>query len=294
MSLPLYSRVSQPLKSTIKNIWVNHCMRNVIGGLNSLFLVLISFCFLTQTASNLSAQQPSSGSEKQKITMTAREILGKIDEAMDFKIPFIQSKLSQVSPNGTVRIFNVSIYHKGKHYIYELGSSGKGTVEKILFRDGGENIWVFNAQSQTLFHKQGIDKFRSIQQTDFYYFDLSGASYRANYSARIVGRENYKGRNCIKMELFPYYRSPVYGMLTIWVDEKRYLPLRVDFHDVDMVRIKTLSLVKVRENPNGTKVIPERMDMLHISNGTMTTLEHYYYDPKKEISNRHFLHQELR
>jgi len=213
---------------------------------------------------------------------------------MDLKIPYIRSRLSQVLPTGQIRVLDAEIFHKDNHYLYHISHPSHGSQEKILFRNGGEETWAFNTQSRTLFHKQGIDKFRSIQQTDFFYFDLSGSSLRANFTAKVLGQAKLKNRDTVKLELYPLFRSAVYGMLTVWVDSKSYLPLRIDYHDLDMVVFKTQTVVRVRQDSKTSAIIPERVDMLHISQGTFSSLEHMFYDEKREVTDKLFLHSELK
>lgn len=257
-------------------------LRRVIASL--LLLALLS-------ADSLVAQEQSQQGEK-KIGLTAREILGRMDQALEVEVPFKRSKLSYVHPSGNARPYIVKIYHKGEHLLYKFESVNGRLLEKVLYRDNGEKIWVYD-DSGTLFHKQGIDRYRPLLQTDFYYFDLGNFKYRANFNATILGQEKYKKLDCYKLELRPLFRSPVYGMLTVWVSQETFLPLRVDFHNSNMTVQKSLRTVSVRKQPEKNKYIIEKRQMLNVTEGTITILEHLYYDRDKKLDKSMFDHDKM-
>jgi hypothetical protein len=254
-----------------------------------IFLLLLGPDALSQKSGEIAPKE----SPKDKISITAREILQRVDLAMDFKIPFIKSKMTYVMPNADIRVYQVEIYHKENDYLYILKSLADGELERILYKFSGEKTWSYNVLARILYHKQGIDRFRSILQTDFFYFDLSGALFQANYSAKIIGREKYKKYDCFKLELYPLYRSAIYGMLTIWVDDKDFIPLRIDFHDIDKVVFKTQKIARVIKEEKSGRVIPARIDMLHIAKGTFTSLENVFYDDQKKPADSLFQHDAL-
>lgn len=230
---------------------------------------------------------------KKTISITAREILARVDKTIGFNEPFAQAKLTYVTPKGKIRVFEVEIFHQDNHFLYRYKSISRGEVERVLTRFSGEKIWVYNVLSKILYHKQGIDKFRPILATDFFYFDLAGVLYQANYQAKILGKTMLKKRSCFKLELLPLYRSAVYGMLTMWVDDKKFIPLRIDYHDIDKVVFKSQTFVRIRENEKTGHIIPEKIDMLNISNGTLTTLEMVRYDPNKKLDSKLFFFENL-
>ena len=99
------------------------------------------------------------------------------------------------------------------------------------------------------------------------------------------------GYDSFKLKLIPLMRGENYGLLTLYVEKKNFIPLRIDYHDTDTVIFKTLSVAKVITRNN--KIIPVRYDMLDIRKGTVTLLEFFGFDENIQFDKRIFRHQNL-
>ena len=229
--------------------------------------------------------------ETSVVDITAQEILARVDMVLEYPTGIIKGKIMHVTPDGRSNLITLKGYISEEDYLFKFSTKGRGERLNVLYNLGGEDIWVYNIYSIKLFNKRGIDKYDPILMTNFYYIDLSNYDFQSNYRAKIIGEVIVKGYNCYKMKLHPIYKIGKYGLLTIYVSKKDYIPLRIDFHDRDRVIFKTLAIAKVVMR-NG-RDIPIRYDMLDINKGTVTILEFYDFIENVKLNKRIFRHQVL-
>jgi len=214
--------------------------------------------------------------EKREIELTAQGILAKVDSILNYPLGEIEGKVKHIYPNG--KTFSVNFVGKitREDFLFEFSSVKRGKLYKILYKMGGEDIWVYNLNSIKLFHKMGIDKYDEFLQTNFSFLDFSNADLQTNYTATIVGKSIVKGMDAYKLILKPIFKGGEYGMLTLYVTLKDFLPLRIDFHDRDNAIFKFMTIVKTTKIKN--RIFPVRYDMMDIRKGTVTILKIFDVD----------------
>jgi len=245
--------------------------------------ILISLLFCC--ALNVNAQ------EKRKIELTAQEILARVDNILTYPEGLIKGRMVHITPDGKSKKIELVGYISGDNFHFRFSTKERGEELRVLYNLNGEDIWVYNIHSITMFNKRGIDKFDPILGTNFYYLDLSNYDLQSNYTATITGDAFIKGNDCYKLSLNPILQGGMYGLLTLYVNKSDYVPLRIDFHDTDKVIMKTLSIVKVAQK-NGRSV-PLRYDMLDIRRGTITILEFYKFEQDAIFDKKLFRHENL-
>jgi hypothetical protein len=103
---------------------------------------------------------------------------------------------------------------------------------------------------------------QSWMGTDFTNDDLVKASSRIDdYTHKILGDTVIEGRKCWKIEMIPLPQAAVvWGKLIMFIDQKDYLELRLEFYDEDfkLVNILQCSDVKIM----GGRTIPAKMEMI--------------------------------
>ncbi len=150
--------------------------------------------------------------------------------------------------------------------------------QKLLTKDEGENVFFFNVLSAKLFRKTDDEKYESLMGTGFFYVDLSGYSYQANYNPLVNSDLEISGETYYRVSLkpiLPYF----YKKLVLLINKKDLKPYRVDFHDRDGILFKTLNLkygpIKVKDISG--KVEEEekasRLEMLDLNTGSITVWE---------------------
>lgn len=208
---------------------------------------------------------------EREVELTAQEILARVDRVMDYPDGILKGYMMHITPDGSAQKLQITGYINKNQFLFDIVKPARGSMQKVLYRIGGEDLWVYDMATRALFHKMGIDKYDDILATNFFYVDLSNADLQSNYVARIDGSVILKNNDCYKLTLDPIDKTGAYGKLTLYVVKKNYIPLRIDYHDQDKVIFKTLSIAKVAEKDG--RSFPVRYDMLSIKKGTMTVME---------------------
>ncbi len=234
---------------------------------------------------------PLHSQEKREIELTAQEILARVDRILDYPQGLIKGKMVHITPDGRSKVIELVGSITEEDYLFKFNSKSRGDELKILYNLRGEDIWVYQILAIKLFNKRGVDRFDPILATNYCYIDLSNADLQSNYTATITDEAFIKGRDTYKLRLVPVMRGGNYGLLTIYVSKKDYIPLRIDYHDPDKVIFKTLSIAKVINR--NKRIIPVRYDMLDIKKGTVTLLEFFGFDDDIQFDKKIFIHENL-
>ena len=103
---------------------------------------------------------------------------------------------------------------------------------------------------------------QSWMGTDFTNDDLVKASSRIDdYTHKIIGDSIIAGRKCWKIEMVPLPQAAVvWSKVNMWIDQKDYLELRMEFYDEDnkLVNILQCSDIKII----GGRTMPCKMEMI--------------------------------
>lgn len=234
---------------------------------------------------------PVKAQEGRQIEITAQEILARVDSIMAYPNGQLKGEIKHITPDGKSSINNFKASIARENSLFQFASIQRGEQLRVLYNLNGEDVWVYSPLSIQLFHKMDIDKYDPILATNFTYIDLSNADLQSNYIATITGPAIVRGQDALKLDLQPIYKKGAYGKLTLYVAKTSYLPLRIDYHDVDNVIYKTLALVQLKEE--GKRVFPVRYDMLNIAEGTVTIMNINEIDSNAVFSPEIFMHQNL-
>ena len=251
--------------------------------INHIIIVLIIFC--------ASGNGPAYPQNDRRIELTAQEIVARADRVLNYPKGLIKGKIIHITPDGASNIIEVVGSVSEEDYLFKFATKSRGEELRVLYNLRGEEIWVYNILSIKLFNKRGVDKYDPLLGTNYYFIDLSNADLQSNYTAELTGEAFVKGVDTYKLKLDPIMRGGNYGLLTIYVSKKDFIPLRMDYHDPDKVIFKTMTIAKVITRDD--RIVPIRYDMLDIRNGTVTLLEFYGFDEDVTFDKKIFIHQNL-
>ncbi len=226
-----------------------------------------------------------------KVELTAQEILARVDRVLDYPKGLLRGKMVHILPNGRTNAVNLTGFISDADYLFTFSTDDRGDQIKVLFNFRGEDIWVYNILSVKLFHKLGVDRYDSVLSTNFFYIDFSNADLQSNFTGKITGDALINGLECYRLTLLPIFKGGNYGMLTLYVHKKDYIPLKIDYHDNDMVIFKTLSISQTMEK--GKKKFPIRYEMLDVRKGTITILNYHTLEENVSFDKKIFMHQSL-
>lgn len=218
------------------------------------------------------------GAQNTTTPVTAQELLARLDRELDFGKGLLKGNYTLIRRNGTSETWKINRFHNGEDALLLFDRKGRGLETKLLTKDEGENVYFFNVLSAKLFRKTDDEKYESLMGTGFFYVDLSGYSYQANYNPLVnadleIGGETYY-RVSLK-PILPYF----YKKLVLLVGKKDLKPYRVDFHDRDGILFKTLNLkygpIKVKDTAGKLEDQEKasRLEMLDLNTGSITVWE---------------------
>ncbi|MDF3819405.1 outer membrane lipoprotein-sorting protein [Leptospira sp. 96542] len=211
-------------------------------------------------------------------TLSAQELLARLDRELDLGKGLTKGSYVLIRRNGTSETWKMNRFYNGEDALLLFDRKGRGLEAKLLTKDEGENVFFFNVLSAKLFRKTDDEKYEAIMGTGFFYVDLSGYSYQANYNPLVNGDLEIGGESYYRVSLkpiLPYF----YKKLVLLIGKKDLKPYRVDFHDRDGILFKTLNLkygpIKMKDTAGKVEEIQKasRLEMLDLNTGSITVWE---------------------
>ncbi len=116
---------------------------------------------------------------------------------------------------------------------------------------------------------------QSWMGTDFTNDDLVKESSRIDdYHHKIAGDSVIEGRKCWKIEMIPLPQAAVvWSKVNMWVDQKNYLELRLEFYDEDNKLVNVMQSSDIRTM--GGRVMPARLEMIPVEKKGQETIITY-------------------
>jgi len=238
--------------------------RKVLFGLS---LVITLFWHSSRTESQASEN-----------SISAQELVARLDKELEYGKGLIKGNLTLIRRSGQSETWGVNRFYNGEDALYLFDRKGRGLEAKLLTREEGENIFYFNTLASKIFKKTEDEKYEPLFHSGFFYVDLSGYSYQANYNPVINGDLEINGDSFYRVTLKPILPL-FYKKLILLVRKKDLKPYRIDFHDKDGILFKTLNLkyggIKQKdqtgrvEEPNRVS----RWEMLDLGSGSISVWE---------------------
>lgn len=249
-------------------------------------LLLMNALFI----SPLSAQ-----GENNAQAISAFEIMEKVSSQLKMPAGLNKGQLTVTSKEGKVRVYKFSQFLKGEHILYLFDSISAGRVKKVLVRNLGFNIYVYDIHSRKFYHKMSQDKFDRLLGSGYSYFDITNSPFLDNYTPSIDGEEKRENsNNWIRVKNKPLDKGK-YSKMNVLVDpENDYQVKRIDYFDTSGVLMKsqtfTFSDLSVK-NPDktvGTMKFAVKFEMMDMSQGTISVLEFFKNDKTARIDDSMF------
>jgi outer membrane lipoprotein-sorting protein len=191
---------------------------------------------------------------------TAKDIVTKAENNIRGTTSIMEMTIQIVRPTWT-RSMSIKAWAKGENYslmIVTAPAKDAGTI----FLKRIKEIWNWVPSIEKVVKLPPSMMSQSFMGTDFTNDDLVKASSRIDdYTHKIIGDSVIAGRKCWKIEMIPLTDAAVvWSKVNIWIDQKDYLELRLEFYDEDgkLVNILQCSDVKMM----GGRTIPCKMEMI--------------------------------
>ena len=191
---------------------------------------------------------------------TAKEIVTRAENNIRGLSSKIEMTIKIIRPTWT-RSMNVKSWSKGEQYSMSLITTPANDAGTVFLKRIKE-IWNWVPSIERVVKLPPSMMAQSWMGTDFTNDDLVKASSRIDdYNQKIVGDSIIEGRKCWKIEMIPLPQAAVvWSKVNIWIDQKDYLELRLEYYDEDNKLVNILQCSDVRNI--GGRLIPCKLEMV--------------------------------
>ena len=212
----------------------------------------INVIFFLVMIFSLASVKTSAQSAKEIVTRAEDNIRG-LSSVMEMTIEIIR-------PTWT-RSMSIKSWTKGEQYSLAVVTAPPKDAGTVFLKRVKE-IWNWLPTIERVVKLPPSMMAQSWMGTDFTNDDLVKASSRINdYTHKISGDSVIEGRICWKIEMIPLPEAAViWGKVYMWIDQKDYLELRLEFYDEDGRLVNILQCSDIRNM--GGRTIPVKLEMI--------------------------------
>lgn len=248
-------------------------MKNLLKILSCLFLVL---------AMGL----PSSA-------QSAADIIKKAEDKLRGEKTFAELKMTIIRPSWQ-REITMKSWSLGEDYSLVV-ITGPARDKGAAFLKRRKELWNWQPTIERTIKMPPSMMMQSWMGSDFTNDDLvRESSMKNDFTYEMAGKEEVAGRSCFKIILTPKPDAAVvWGKVIMWVDEKDYLEMKVEFYDEDEFLVNTMYGKDVKTL--GGKLLPSKMELIPADKpGQKTIVEYLSLDFNVKVDEKYFSLQNLR
>ncbi len=224
---------------------------------------------------------------------SAYEIIKKAEENARGQQAYGEMKMTIQRPNWT-REITMKTWAKGDDYslvVVTAPARDKGTA--FLKRE--KEIWNWQPSIDRSIKMPPSMMMQSWMGSDFTNDDLvKQSSMTSDFTHQLIGQEKLDGRNCYIIEMTPKPDAAVvWGKIKMWVDEKDYLELKIEFFDEDEYLVNTMYGRNIMTL--GGRTLPTKLELIPADKpGHKTIVEQLAIDFDVEVNESFFSVQNLK
>ena len=206
------------------------------------------------------------------------EILDKIDQNMSSDSRVFTSKMIIHGRRGSRTVESKSwAVGDVKSFTEYLAPAREKDTKMLKLED---QLWMYSPSTDRTIQISGHMLRQSVMGSDLSYEDMmDDKKMQDHYDAVVVGTDTIDNRLCWLIELLAKTKDIAYEMRKIWVDQKRFIPLRQELYAKSGKLLKRMELSDVVEIEN--RWYPKHMlfkDMLKEGEGTEFIIEDIEFD----------------
>lgn len=237
--------------------------------------------------------QPKTVSQAEQPKIPIQEMIARVDLVLRVPEGLLTGRLSVINKSGESYVWDFSLYKKTMRQkdltetamLYQFSSTRRGLEAKVLYREDGETVWLWDAVRARIFRKRDLEKFQGVLGTGFTFLDLANAGFQAGYTGRTARFEKQGEALLAQLTMAPINPGRYSRLVLLARPADGYQPVRMDYHDRDRVLFKTLRFqygdLLDKSNGRTAKVnLPVRLEMLSLANGTISRLEYFTFDSR--------------
>ena len=191
---------------------------------------------------------------------SAKDIVTKAENNIKGHSSRIEVTIKIIRP-GWTRTMNMKAWSKGEQYSLSLVTAPAKDAGTVFLKRNKE-IWNWIPGIERVVKLPPSMMSQSWMGTDFTNDDLVKSSSRIeDYTHKIVGDSIIDGRKCWKLELIPLPAAAVvWGKVYMWVDQKDFLELRLEFYDEYNTLENTMQCSDIKTM--GGRIITTKLEMI--------------------------------
>ncbi len=223
----------------------------------------------------------------------ATEIVKKAEDKARGEQAYGEMKMTIVRPKWT-REITMKSWTKGDKYslvVVTAPARDKGTA--FLKRD--KEIWNWQPSIDRSIKMPPSMMMQSWMGSDFTNDDLvKQSSMVTDFTHKLIGKETVEGRPCHKIEFTPKPQAAVvWGKIIMWIDQKDYLEMKVEFYDEDGYLVNTMYGKNIQTI--GGRTLPTRLELIPADkDGQKTIIEQLDLDFNVKLDESYFSVQNLK
>ena len=163
----------------------------------------------------------------------------------------------------------------------------KGTaLLNFTHKVGPDDQWLYLPALKRVKRISSSNKSGSFMGSEFAYEDVTSQEVE-KYRYKWIRDEEYQGEKCFIVERYPVYKNSGYTRQVVWLDQKDYKILRIEFYDRKNAILKTLTQTDFKQYI-GQYWYPHKMFMQNHQTGKSTLLTWSDYKFRTGLSDKDF------
>ena len=207
-----------------------------------------------------------------------QEILTKVDQNMNSKTQVVTSKMVIHSRRDTRTIESKS-WTRGSEQAYteDLAPAREQGTKMLKLED---RLWMYSPSTDRIIQISGHMLRQSVMGSDLSYEDMmEDQRLSGMYDATVSGRETIDGRICWILHLVTRYDDVAYHSRRMWVDQKRYVPLKEELYAKSGKLLKKINLKDFKQiNERWYPMLLHFKDVLKTGEGTEFIIDAIEFD----------------
>lgn len=216
---------------------------------------------------------PNVVSSQDENHLTAKQIIQQVDE-----VAFSQSSQGRFSQtitttSGAKRTLEMIGYSKDgtdkQLTVYTQPARVKG--EAMLMLNDGNDIWYYSPRTDRVRKIASNAKKRKVMGSDFSYEDMATGTMAEKYTAELIKEEKEQGVPCYVLKMIPTDKGPSYSKIMVWVDQQKFIPVRIDYWDQGEKPFKRMVINEIKKIDG--HMTPMNYMMTNLKEGSVTRME---------------------
>ncbi|HNX88946.1 MAG TPA: outer membrane lipoprotein-sorting protein [Paludibacteraceae bacterium] len=177
---------------------------------------------------------------------SGKSILDKIDANMSAKSMIMKSSM-EITGSRATRTMEIKTWIVGDDKSFtEYLSPAREKGTKMLKLN--KQLWIYSPSTDRTIQISGHMLRQSMMGSDMSYEDMmNDTPLQEQYKAEVTGEENIEGRKCWVVNLTSTVTDINYYSQKFWVDEERYVPLKMQQFAKSGKQLKEITLSDIRK-----------------------------------------------